>query len=236
MEPAAYDIDGIVRDVLSRLASGAKSSSANRNAGQDKDDRRDELALRGSVVALADVEGRLEGVRRLAVPAGAVVTPSVRDRLRAGGIALVRRAADRNVQNTKIALTVAVAETTYNASPLVAALASEGLNVGRENETRLARLVERLSDRLTTDHDLAVLLTGEPAAAHWLANRRPNVRAAIGNEQEAIAAAVRSIGANLLVVDPAGKSVTVLRRLVRGFCKPGARACPTQWTDALDRR
>jgi len=227
MEPAAYDIDGIVRDVLSRLASDAAKPE------HDTGGHRDELILSGRVVALADVEGRLDGVRRLTIATGAVVTPSVRDRLRASGITLVRRAADRIVQNTKIALTVAVAEAQYDASSLVAALAHDGHDVERENETRLGALLARLGDRLATDHALAVLLTGEPAAALWLANRRRNVRASLGIEHEGISAAVRSIGANLMVINPAGKSVTALRRLVGKFCEPGPRACPARWADAL---
>ena len=81
-------IETIVAEVVRRLlAQGVAVSGVDGNV-------QDHLEIDDSVVALATLSGRLDGICRLVVKTDAVVTPSVRDELRQRNIALVRHPAD----------------------------------------------------------------------------------------------------------------------------------------------
>ena len=80
---------------------------------------------------------------------------------------------------------------------------------------------------------MGVLLTGEAAAALCLANRRRGIRAALGSSVASIETAIASIGANLLIIDPAGQSAFVLRQLLRTWTR-GRRDVPARYGDRLD--
>ena len=101
---------------------------------------------------------------------------------------------------------------------------------GRE----LACVVSRLTETVSGGKQLGLLLTGQPAAALCLANRRPSVRAALATGPQCVTAAVDSIGANMLVVDPAGRSLFELVTMARRFTSPGQRTCPAPWREALE--
>ena len=74
-------LEWIVQEVIRRLR--AADGQPDQSAGS-------ELRLRDRVVTLAALRDRLASVRRLIVPAKAVVTPAVRDELKARQIELVR--------------------------------------------------------------------------------------------------------------------------------------------------
>jgi len=78
------DVERIVVEVIRRLGllGPATAAPANRN----------ELTLAERVVTMRLLEGKLEGVARLVVPARAVVTPAVRDELNDRQIELIRKA------------------------------------------------------------------------------------------------------------------------------------------------
>ncbi|MAV37521.1 MAG: hypothetical protein CMJ59_18935 [Planctomycetaceae bacterium] len=80
-------IETIVAEVVRRLLAKGIGVSAVDVTGKC------DLQLDDSVVALATLSGRLDGVSRLVVKTDAVVTPSVRDELRQRNIALVRHPA-----------------------------------------------------------------------------------------------------------------------------------------------
>ena len=79
-------IEFIVQEVIRRLKSGGamiEGSVAPANGARD-------LALTDRLITLATVKGRLDGVRRLVVTRKALVTPAVRDELRAREIELFK--------------------------------------------------------------------------------------------------------------------------------------------------
>ncbi|MGE3777471.1 MAG: hypothetical protein AB7F89_09825 [Pirellulaceae bacterium] len=80
-------VEFIVQEVLRRLAAGGLVVAPEGGAGALP---AQELVLADRLVTLATVQGRLNGVRSLVVPGRAVVTPAVRDELRARGIHLRR--------------------------------------------------------------------------------------------------------------------------------------------------
>lgn len=82
-------IERIVREVIRRL----REMEANGNATSDNQDgsqTEKTLCIDDKVVALATLQGRLDGVQQLRVGGNAVVTPSVRDELRDRKITLTR--------------------------------------------------------------------------------------------------------------------------------------------------
>jgi hypothetical protein len=67
-----------------------------------------------------------------------------------------------------------------------------------------------------------VLLTDEASVAVWLACRLPGVRAAQVGDLDMVDRAVRRLGVNLLVVEPAGKSISLLKQMSLIFRRAGA--------------
>lgn len=184
-----------------------------------------ELILSRQVVTLADVGGRLEGVRRVLVPAGAVVTPAVRDELMRRKVALGCIAAQAQA-GQRLRLVMLVVARRFDPLPLAAALERQGVAVEQAQLDCLIAATDRLARELAQPNSLGLLLTRHTAAALCLANRRRMIRAILGREPVELAADAQAVGANLLVVDPDACSAAVLLRMVREFCAQGVRDCP----------
>jgi hypothetical protein len=179
------------------------------------------------VISVADLAGRLEGVRVVIVPRGAIVTPAARDMLRERGVSLASRAAA--VEKKAVArLTLGVAEGGSDAAELVRGLREDGVEVEQLARSGLASVVQELADRIVRDGRLGLLLTNNPLAAVCRANRHRSVRAAIGNNAMEVGRALAAIGANLLIVEPQGRGAFALRQAARAFCR-GASGCPAEW-------
>lgn len=67
-----------------------------------------------------------------------------------------------------------------------------------------------------------VLLTDQASVAVWLACRVPGVRAAQAGDVDSVDRAIRWLGLNLLVVEPAGKSISLLKQMSLAFQRAGA--------------
>lgn len=184
-----------------------------------------ELILSRQVVTLADVAGRLEGVRRVLVPAGAVVTPAVRDELTRRGVALGCIAALAQA-GQRLRLVMLVVARRFDPLPLAAALERQGVAVEQAQLDCLIAATDLLARELAQPGSLGLLLTRHTAAALCLANRRRMIRAILGREPVELAADAQAVGANLLVVDPDACSSAILLRMVREFCAQGVRDCP----------
>jgi hypothetical protein len=79
------DVEQIVVEVIRRLGLLSSPGSAASMNGN-------ELTLAERVVTMRSIEGKLQGIARLVVPARAVVTPAVRDELKSRQIELTRKA------------------------------------------------------------------------------------------------------------------------------------------------
>jgi hypothetical protein len=71
-----------------------------------------------------------------------------------------------------------------------------------------------------------LLLTDEVSVAVYHACQVPGVRAASASDPEGVARAVRALGVNLLVVEPAGKSIALIRQLALTFRRGGGPVRP----------
>jgi hypothetical protein len=220
-------IDSVVREVLARLTA-AERPVPMRSAG---DPSPAQLVLGPAVVSLSTLADRLSGVRRVVVGKRAVVTPAARDLLKQHNIT-ISRSADGAGAN-KPALAVAVCDTSSDPAALVRLVAPLASGIERLAKTGLAGVVAELTDTVVKDGRLGLLLSGKPDVACCLANRRPGVRAAVARDRDEVAQAVGNLGLNLLVVDPARRSLFQLGQMVKQFLQAGAAQCPPPLKEQL---
>ena len=190
-----------------------------------------ELASR--VITLDHLEGKLEGVKQVAVPRRAVITPAARDELNRRGIAIGYAIA---VQQSKPRPTVVwgQAETNYEAARLLDALARERISIESLAQSGLTQVIDELSDEINKGGKPAILLTAKAAVAVCLANRRRGVRAVMAQSVATTMQAVRAVGGNLLVVDPVGRSGFELKRLAGQFIAGAPYVCPAEYRGQLE--
>ncbi|MEX2121071.1 MAG: RpiB/LacA/LacB family sugar-phosphate isomerase [Pirellulales bacterium] len=234
------DVEVIVREVMARLETSGDGDQATTGTQDGRGTKGQkaagsgssgELALTARVVSLAELDGRLEGLKRLRVPAGAVLTPAVRDLLRQGNVAVeyVGGSAD----TARHTLVLGLAESAYEPAALARAVAQTGTSVEQLARTGLAGVVSEMCDLVASGGKLGLLLCGQPAAALCLANRRPGVRAAVAADRRGVTGALDQVAANLLVVQPASRSFSELRQMMIEFVRPGPRSCPEHLRSCL---
>ena len=231
----AVDVEKIVREVLDRLAAGsigpsrAAESTAKASAGAS------ELNLEEKLVTLEKLKGKLTGIRQLSLSRGAIVTPAARDFLREKKVQLSwRESCHCGGSSGKtsaavipgITVVLGSAETNFEPVHLVHAMQKTGANVVRLANSGLASVVNELCDEVARNGRVGVLLTGLTTAAVCLANRFRGVRAASGEGRANIAAAVHSVGANVLVLDPQKRGEWEMKLAIGDFVRGGPRRCP----------
>lgn len=209
-----------------------------------------EICVDGAVVslsAIAELTARLDGVRRLMVRRKAVVTPAVRDWLRQNKIELAFRtdagseatneSGTSNHRTAAAQLIVGVSATSYSQLDLLfKLLAPASPAVERLAPIELVNAIDELARRLASPATVGLLLTSEPAVAVCMSNRLAGVRAMAAGDAgtlAALGATARAIGANLLIVDPAGRGPFALKQLIDRFCQGAPRPCPPKWRERL---
>jgi hypothetical protein len=222
-------IDEIVRRVLAELAVAPDATSA---ADKPAVPPPGDLAIDSRVLTLSELEGRLEGVRRLVVPPAAVVTPAVRDELRRRNVALAYGSSPGRGA-ALLRMIVVTHAGRFDAAPLLASLAGEAVQIDQHSSDCVIAAVDRLAGELARPGTLGLLLTRHTAAGLCLANRLRGVRAVSGTEAGEVSAAAAAVGANLLVIDPIALSPFQLKRITTEFCRAGARPCPRVFMERL---
>ena len=221
MPRAEVDIEAIVREVVRRLramdAGNGHSTTTPIDPGS--------LELRDKVITLSTLEKQLSGVRKVTVARGAIVTPAVMDELKDREIELVRCS---NMNGKAIAGTHRAAAKTREHFAIVVAQDNCSIDINAlEKQLPSAQFVRAESNSLestletiaasTSQGQLAVLLTNTPSSAVIAANRNPQIRAAVGFNFPAVRRAVDEAGANLLAIDPSGRSNTQVVGLINEF-------------------
>ncbi len=224
------EVERMVRAVLGELNRAAARGTS--HGETEKHESGQTLVLTSKVVSLAEVEGKLKDVSRLVVPRGAVFTPAARDELRRFAVAVA--SATGGVKKQEASVVLATAETTFEPTHLATALAGEGVAVERIAETELTKAVDTLTRRVVVDKKWGLLLTDAPAAATCLANRQRGVRAVLAYSATAAREAVATIAANVLVIDPRGRSVFELRQLARELTRAGRPERPRVFGERLN--
>ena len=182
---------------------------------------------------MSEVAGKLESIRRLIVPPKAVVTPAVRDELHRQNVSLAfaTPADDRPRELPRLVLVTAGRR--LDATALIDAIGRQGIAAQPHASDCLIAATDLLADEVTRPGTLGLLITRHPAAAVCLANRHRSVRAASATDVAMVAAAVESVGANVLVIDPNLTGPVQQKQIVTEFCRGGTRDCPEVFRERL---
>ncbi|WP_233578994.1 hypothetical protein [Tautonia sociabilis] len=174
--------------------------------------------------------GRLLGERHIAaigpevveiqVTPGTVITPIARDALKRRGIAvrLVSEARAARAGEWGFVLEDGVASADAIRRAILAA--PGGWDEVGGDAIEAARWVAGGIDRG------AVVITPEASVACWLAAQVPGVRSAAPGDADAVARAADRLGANLIVLEPAGHPIPSLLHCLKVFRRAGAPEAP----------
>ena len=256
MAEPSIDIDKLVREVLAKLGiapeSGAEtaetvrpgdlSASSSPAAGAPgagtpsqaaSSPSNGELVVLSQVVTMSEVEGRLEGVRRLVVPPQAVVTPSVRDEIHRKRIALVYDQAVPAPGAGGVRLVMMILGSRFDPAPLIRALNGEGIEIETHRTDCLVAATDRLAGELPKPSTLGLVVSAYPAVALCLANRHEGVRAMLGIDAGTVDAEAATVGANVLVVNSRTTSLFPMKQMISRFCRGEPRGCPEALRERL---
>jgi hypothetical protein len=250
MAEASIDIERVVQEVLRELrllgavapqAAAAKQASpgpavnqaspggkagGEAQSGPANDAR---LVVSDRVVTMSLLDGRLQGVRKLVVARGSIVTPAVHDELHRRSIAFQIGDSDGAAAGQAagaVRLVLVAHGRRFDPSSLVAAIKAGSIQVAQHAEDCIMASADLLAAEVAKPNTLGAVLTRHTAAALCLANRLPGVRAVLGLDAAKAAAAAEAVGANVLVADPAGGSFFWLKQMIDVFCRAGVRTCP----------
>jgi len=213
-------VDAAVRAVLDEFRVAPRRPRLGSPIGRD----RDVHVCLDRLFSLRHAETLSSGIRTLRIGPGTVVTPLARDHLRRQGIAVLVGLPEsaRIEQAGEWALSIEVPTETGAVHALRRALAQDP-RTWYELPSGLAGAVEWL---LGDSRRGVLLIATEPALTLWKACQVPGIRAATAHEPAEVHAASRSLGINLLVVDPTGKSISWVRQLAVAFRQGGAPRPP----------
>jgi hypothetical protein len=182
------------------------------------------------VVTLAEVTGRLEGVREVAIGPRTILTPAVQDLLVQQRIAVTRNAT-QTVPATGPPPLLVASMTTIGHAPesYWQQLERLGMVCQQVAGSSLTGILEELATLLAGGAHQGMLLTDQTAVALCLANRQPEIRAILATGVDALRRDTQDVGANLLVVSPHGRTAYQVGSLAREFCRVGVLPCPEKY-------
>ena len=223
MASAEIDIEWIVGEVVRRLCAIDTSSANGRLTPPAAQTVAGELQLEERLVTLDTLHDRLAGIQSVVVAPRAIVTPAVVDELKDRGVTLSRGQRSELHSGTELSHAGAPGRSDR---PCVC-VSVDGVDVDslrRQCGVRVTVVESRgpqkthkvVSAAINQGHP-AVLITQAPSAAVVAANRNANVRAAVGFNFPAVRQAVDDADANLLAIDPRGKSTAQLFGLINEF-------------------
>lgn len=208
----AIDVDAVVRAVLAELA---------RRDGRPEESRDEARVFAGKLLGQAQVEAWDGTVKEIRIARGTVVTPLALDLMKRRGIS-VKYAANGEAATGKAKGTGEWA------------FAIEGPASGKAEALRRALLdawsevaADVASDWVASGTDRgALVLTPEASVAAWRANRIEGIRAASASDVDSVSRAVRHLGVNVLVIEPATHSIPSMRAMAETFRRGGPPAPP----------
>jgi hypothetical protein len=187
-----------------------------------------QVTLSERLVTMSVLEGRLAGLRKLVVGPRSVVTPAVRDELARRNVQLLvgTDRATPDVAKESLRLVLVTHGHRYDPANLLAAMRKGSLAVEHQAKDCIMATSDLLAAEVAKPDTLGAVLTRHTAAGLCVANRLPGVRAVWGLDPAQVTSVAAAVGANLLVVDPAGGSLFWLKRMLDAFCAGGVRDCP----------
>lgn len=250
----SIDLDQLVQSILSDLRPierprGVAPSCASRipeNTPQaaTHEDSRDpgELLITRKVVALAEIQDRIETLRRIIVSEKTILTPAVKDEIKKRNIEIIVRAG-KDRENGNSPCNPRYSGTSKSNRIWIALHALKKVpaqligNLKRQYELHYESFecvletvnaaVARISAASENEESAnGVVLTSHAAIAHCVANRRCELRAVIGWEVNPLKTDVPQLGANLLIVDPNRVGSFKTQELIKSFLAAEVREKP----------
>ena len=207
----AIDVDAVVRAVLAELA---------RRDGQPKRQETGQI-FAGKLLGQAQVEALDGTVKDIQVARGTVVTPLAFDLMKRRGIAL------QYAGNGEASVGKAKGTGEW-------AFAIDGPGSGKAEAVRRA-LLDAWAEVAASDASHwvvsgtdrgALVLTPEASVAAWRANRVEGIRAATACDVDSVSRAVKHLGINVLVIEPASHSIPSMKAMAETFRRGGAPTPP----------
>jgi hypothetical protein len=205
MNLTEHDIAWIVAEVVRRLQ--------NLSGGREPP----ESTLLPDKVITLETLGQHTGPS-LYITAKAIVTPAARDELKKRGVKLIRSNESSTKQpHTPASLLAANLGADYQPKTLAQLAASYGATIEQHPASALAAVIADHAERVVRESQKALWFTSVPAHAVCLANRHAGVWAVQGFDEATLAEAFKTTSANVLVIDPKGKSQYTLRKMLELF-------------------
>ncbi len=158
------------------------------------------LVVEQRVVTLSQLDGKLQGIRRLIVPANAVVTPSVRDLLRQKQVRLEQQVQGATARSAGCGLLAIEHDTAGTARRLADSLSTTAWPWETCDTTD--GLIRRMQQATPARPVLGLAVTPAWARLVCEANRAMNLQAVAVVDQEGLQQACDQLEVNLLVLDP----------------------------------
>lgn len=205
------DIDWIVAEVVRRLLVGQTAGLPTTAT-----------TVSDNVITLETIN-KYKQQSELVVTAKAIITPAAKDELRKRNIRLLRQGElverGTTAKTASSKLLAANIGADYQVKALAQIASAYGANLEQHSLPALPQLVANHAARVSREGANAVWFTSQAAHAVCLANREAKVWAVQGSDEASVKAAMSSIPANVLVIDPQGKSQYTLRKMMDAFIK-----------------
>jgi hypothetical protein len=205
MNLTEHDIAWIVAEVVRRLQ--------NLSGGRESPEP---AAIPDKVITLETL--RQHTGPSLTVTNKAIITPAARDELKKRGMTLIRgNVTSTNKTPTTTSLLAANLGADYQPKTLAQLAASYGATIEQHPASALAAVIADHANRVVRESKKALWFTSTPAHAVCLANRHAGVWAVQGFDEASLAESLKTTSANVLVIDPKGKSQYTLRKMLELF-------------------
>ncbi len=217
MNFTSEQVELIVQRVLKHLAPPAEAAPAATNAPAVSRPAPPRMQISEPVITQALLACAINGSKQVCIGTKAILTPSAWDYIRHQQIEIIR--AD---SSGKVTATARWQVIVTRAVPQIA-LALESLKqLGISCEQHLVGLTtEGVSQAISAvcrgEATKVVVFTDQPELFVCLVNRNERLRAAAVAEVATVERVEKSLKANLLAIDPAGKNVFELRNLLKAF-------------------
>lgn len=210
------NVDEAVRAVLAELKQ--KGTGCSRRES-------DCLVIVDKLFSLRHAEALPPGTRIVQLGPATVVTPLARDLLKRRGTTIRMGVLGESLASAggEWAFSIAADSEVLGTVKALRRALLEDPRAWTEFEPSL----DFLADWLTAGKGRgAMFITSEAALAVWQSCQITGVRAATAAEPAEVYRAIQSLGMNLLVVEPAGKSISWIKQLASAFRAAGASRAP----------
>jgi len=214
MMPSWTEVNAAVMAVL------VEFGRSSRPAGNSSRDRGEVFVDR--LFSLRHAEAVADGSDEVRVAPGTVITPLARDFLKRRRVSIrvvSGREADGSRARRRGEWGFAIESRAGQSEAIRRALLEDWLEVGPD-------AVEAAHWVVDGEARGALVVADEASVAAWRAGRIEGIRAATVAEPEAVSRSIRHLGANLIVVEPAGKSIYLLSQIAGRFRRGGAPEVP----------